>query len=131
MLGANPQGPRSAYAEFWGFRCGRHGLKSGCRGQILAFFHLLAPFAVVFKIQKYVRIPLSRGPRKQDDLAALVISVVYRQHALPVAWHIVGAQAKLTRVFSGVGIGGGSGIGELGPRVAGPGAVGATVSPAV
>ena len=31
---------------------------------------------------------------KQDDLVALVISVVYRQHALPVAWHIVGAQAK-------------------------------------
>ena len=25
---------------------------------------------------------------------ALVISVVYRQHALPVAWHIVGAQAQ-------------------------------------
>ena len=31
---------------------------------------------------------------KQDDLVALVISVVYRQHALPVAWHIVGAQAQ-------------------------------------
>ena len=31
---------------------------------------------------------------KQDDLVALVISVVYRQHAIPVAWHIVGAQAK-------------------------------------
>ena len=31
---------------------------------------------------------------KQDDLVALVISVVYRQHALPVAWHIVGAQEK-------------------------------------
>ena len=35
---------------------------------------------------------------KQDDLVALVISVVYRQHAHPggprVAWHIVGAQAK-------------------------------------
>ena len=61
MLGANPQDPRSAYAESWGFRCGRHGLKSGCRGQILAIFHLLAPIAVVFKIQKYVRIPLSRG----------------------------------------------------------------------
>ena len=29
---------------------------------------------------------------KQDDLVALVISVVYRQHALPVAWPIVGAQ---------------------------------------
>ena len=34
------------------------------------------------------------GPRKQDDLVALVIRVVYRQHALPVAWHIVGAQEK-------------------------------------
>ena len=31
---------------------------------------------------------------KQDDLVALVISVVYRQHAIPVAWHIVGAQEK-------------------------------------
>ena len=35
---------------------------------------------------------------KQDDLVALVISVVYRQHAHPggprVAWHIVGAQAR-------------------------------------
>ena len=31
---------------------------------------------------------------KQDDLVALVISGVYRQHAVPVAWHIVGAQAK-------------------------------------
>ena len=31
---------------------------------------------------------------KQDELVALVISVVYRQHALPVAWHIVGAQAQ-------------------------------------
>ncbi len=31
---------------------------------------------------------------KQDKLVALVISVVYRQHAIPVAWHIVGAQAK-------------------------------------
>ena len=35
---------------------------------------------------------------KQDNLVALVISVVYRQHAHPggprVAWHIVGAQAK-------------------------------------
>ena len=26
---------------------------------------------------------------KQDDLVALVISGVYRQHAIPVAWHIV------------------------------------------
>ena len=31
---------------------------------------------------------------KQDDLVALVISVVYRQHAIPVAWHIVRAQAQ-------------------------------------
>ena len=31
---------------------------------------------------------------KQDKLVALVISVVYRQHAIPVAWHIVDAQAK-------------------------------------
>ncbi len=31
---------------------------------------------------------------KQDDLVALVISVVYRQHAIPVAWHIVGAHEK-------------------------------------
>ena len=31
---------------------------------------------------------------KQDDLVALVISVVYRQHAIPVAWHIVRAQEK-------------------------------------
>ena len=31
---------------------------------------------------------------KQDELVALVISVVYRQHAVPVAWHIVGAQAR-------------------------------------
>ena len=31
---------------------------------------------------------------KQDKLVALVISVVYRQHAFPVAWHIVGAPAK-------------------------------------
>ena len=31
---------------------------------------------------------------KQDDLVALVISVVYRQHAVPIAWHIVGAQAR-------------------------------------
>ena len=27
---------------------------------------------------------------KQDDLVALVISGVYRQHAIPVAWHIIG-----------------------------------------
>ena len=38
--------------------------------------------------------PRPEGARKQDDLVALVISVVYRQHAIPVAWHIVGAQAK-------------------------------------
>ena len=31
---------------------------------------------------------------KQDDLVALVISGVYRQHAVPIAWHIVGAQAR-------------------------------------
>ena len=31
---------------------------------------------------------------KQDDLVALVISGVYRPHAVPVAWHIVGAQAR-------------------------------------
>ncbi len=31
---------------------------------------------------------------KQDDLVALVISGIYRQHAIPVAWHIVGAQEK-------------------------------------
>ncbi len=31
---------------------------------------------------------------KQDDLVALVISGVYRQHAIPVAWHIVGAQER-------------------------------------
>ncbi len=31
---------------------------------------------------------------KQDDLVALVISVVYRQHAIPVAWHIVGGAGK-------------------------------------
>ena len=31
---------------------------------------------------------------KQDELVALVISGVYRQHAIPVAWHIVGAQAR-------------------------------------
>ena len=31
---------------------------------------------------------------KQDKLVALVISEVYRQHAIPVAWHIVGAPAK-------------------------------------
>ncbi len=29
--------------------------------------------------------PRPGGPRKQDDLVALVISVVYRQHAIPVA----------------------------------------------
>ena len=38
--------------------------------------------------------PRPQGPRKQDELVALVISVVYRQHAIPVAWHIVGAQEK-------------------------------------
>ena len=38
--------------------------------------------------------PRPEGSRKQDDLVALVISVVYRQHAIPIAWHIVGAQAK-------------------------------------
>ena len=38
--------------------------------------------------------PRPEGPRKQDDLVALVISVVYRQHAIPVAWHIVGAQER-------------------------------------
>ena len=38
--------------------------------------------------------PRPEGPRKQDDLVALVISGVYRQHAIPVAWHIVRAQAK-------------------------------------
>ena len=38
--------------------------------------------------------PRPQGPRKQDDLVALVISVVYRQHAIPVAWHIVRAQDK-------------------------------------
>ena len=31
---------------------------------------------------------------KQDELVALVISWVYRQHAIPVAWHIVGAQER-------------------------------------
>ncbi len=42
--------------------------------------------------------PRPEGPRNQDDLVALVISVVYRQHAHPggprVAWHIVRAQAQ-------------------------------------
>ena len=42
--------------------------------------------------------PRPEGPRKQDDLVALVISGVYRQHAHPggprVAWHIVRAQEK-------------------------------------
>ena len=38
--------------------------------------------------------PRPKGTRKQDDLVALVISVVYRHHTLPVAWHIVGAQAQ-------------------------------------
>ena len=42
--------------------------------------------------------PRPQGPRKQDELVALVISVVYRHHAHPggprVAWHIVGAQEK-------------------------------------
>ena len=38
--------------------------------------------------------PRPEGPRKQDDLVALVISVVYRQHAIPVAWHIVRAHDK-------------------------------------
>ena len=38
--------------------------------------------------------PRPKGPRKQDKLVALVISVVYRQHAIPVAWHIVDAHAK-------------------------------------
>ena len=31
---------------------------------------------------------------KQDKLVALVISGVYRQHAIPVAWHIVDAHAQ-------------------------------------
>ena len=35
-----------------------------------------------------------KDPRKQDDLMALVVSVVYRQHAIPVAWHNVGAQER-------------------------------------
>ena len=39
-------------------------------------------------------IPRPEGPRKQDELVALVISVVYRQQAIPVPWHIVGAQAR-------------------------------------
>ena len=38
--------------------------------------------------------PRPEGPRKQDELVALVISVVYRQQAIPVPWHIVGAQAR-------------------------------------
>ncbi len=38
--------------------------------------------------------PRPEGPRKQDDLVALVISGVYRQHAIPVAWHIVRAHEK-------------------------------------
>ena len=38
--------------------------------------------------------PRPEGPRKQDDLVALVISGVYRQHAIPVAWHIVGGAGK-------------------------------------
>ncbi len=31
---------------------------------------------------------------KQDDLVAQIISVVYRQHAIPVAGYIVEAQAQ-------------------------------------
>ena len=31
---------------------------------------------------------------KQDDLVVLVIRGVYRQHAIPVAWHIVGAHDR-------------------------------------
>ena len=31
---------------------------------------------------------------KQDDLVALAISGVYRQHAIPVAWHTVGSQER-------------------------------------
>ena len=38
--------------------------------------------------------PRPEDPRTRDDLVALVISVVYRQHAIPVAWHIAGAQEK-------------------------------------
>ena len=36
---------------------------------------------------------------KQDDLAALLFSVVYHQHAIPVAWHIVGAQQREFRIY--------------------------------
>ncbi len=38
--------------------------------------------------------PRPEGTRKQDQRVALVISGVYRQHALPVAWHIVRAHEK-------------------------------------
>ena len=34
--------------------------------------------------------PRREGPRKQDDLVALMISVVYRPQAIPGGWHIVG-----------------------------------------
>ena len=52
--------------------------------------------------QDTVTLALAQEPRvlavdptsKQDDLVALVISGVYRQHTIPVAWHIVRAQAK-------------------------------------
>ena len=30
----------------------------------------------------------------RDEWVALVVSVAYRQHALPVAWHVVGAQVR-------------------------------------
>ncbi len=38
--------------------------------------------------------PRPEVPRKQDELVALVISVVYCQHTLPIAWHIVESQAQ-------------------------------------
>ena len=47
--------------------------------------------------RKLAQEPLVRAldpTSKHDELVALVISVVYRQHALPIAWHIVEAQAQ-------------------------------------
>ncbi len=42
--------------------------------------------------------PSPEGPRKQDGLVALEISVDYRQHTSPVAWHIVGGPGKGVQV---------------------------------
>ena len=83
----HPKGPRS-----WG-----PGQELEVEGGLAPLLHWVRSWWVPTGGRALAQEPrvLAADPTsKQDDLVALVISGVYRQPAVPVAWHIVGAQAR-------------------------------------